>query len=226
MISASFSAAKFNKDMKNLVAYSVGFLDGAQVGKTKLMSNIGNLAIESLKEFIDSNARMNPEMLHHVYEWYKTGSPGARLFDINYTVSSIGLSFKSTFSQSKSIKAGSNVPFYNKARIMEENIPVRISPVKSDVLVFEVDGEKVFTSKEVTVDSPGGDKTTKAFEKTFDLFFSKYFTQAFLRSSGILEYLNSPVLYKKNLRSGMTYGKSVGYQTGYRWIANAGIGGK
>jgi len=74
--------------------------------------------------------------LHHVYEWYQTGSPAARLFDINYISNQIGLSFNSTFRQSVSIKSGSKVPFYNKAQIIENGIPVTIRPVSSEVLSF------------------------------------------------------------------------------------------
>jgi len=151
------------------------------------------------------------------------GSPNARLYDLKYTVSNQGLSFITNFKQSKSIKEGSRVPFYDKARIMEEGIPVVITPRNSDVLVFEKDGETVFTKNSVTVDNPGGDATKGSFEKVIDSFFTKYFTQAFLRSSGISSYLENPILYKKNIKSGKKSGRSKGLDVGYRWIANAGI---
>ena len=213
----------FKKDMKNIMDYSIGFLEGIQVGKMKFLNNLGVMTSEILKEYIDSNARVNPKAMHHIYEWYKVGSPDARLFDIKYTVSNLGLSFTSTFKQSSSIKAGSSTPFYNKAKIMEEGTPVVIKPKRSEVLVFEDNGETVFTKNSITIGSPGGDATTGAFEKVVDVFFNKYFTQAFLKSSGIYEYLSNPVAYKQNLKSGKVSGKSKGLQVGYRWIANAGI---
>lgn len=213
----------FKKDMKNIMDYSIGFLEGVQLGKTKFLHNLGLMTSEVLKEYIDSNARVNPAAMHHIYEWYKVGSPDARLYDINYTVSNLGLSFSSTFKQSQSIKDGSNVPFYDKAKIMESGIPVVIKPKNSNVLVFEDNGETVFTKNKVTVSSPGGVETTGAFERVFDTFFSRYFTQAFLKSSGIYEYFNNPVSYKKNLSAGKSSGRSKGVQVGYRWIANAGI---
>lgn len=225
MIAAKITANQFAKDMKNIINYSVGFLDGVKMGKKQMLHNIGLLTVERFKDFVDSTARMNPEMLHHIYEWTKTGEERARLFDINFTISNLGLSFTSSFKQSTSIKDGSYEPFYNKAKVMESGQSVVIKPKNSNVLKFKANGEDVFTSNPVYVDSPGGEKTTGGFEKTFDLFFSKYFTQAFLRSSGILEYLSNPTVYKKNMRSGMSNGKFVGYQTGYRWIANVGIGG-
>jgi hypothetical protein len=151
------------------------------------------------------------------------GSPDARLYDINYTISNLGLSFVSTLKQSTSIKDGSSVPFYNKAKIMEEGTPVTIRPKKSNVLVFEDGGETVFTKGEVVVQSPGGRATTGSFQKVVDTFFNRYFTQAFLRTSGLSAYLGNADVYRKNLAGGKSSGKIKGYQVGYRWIANAGI---
>jgi hypothetical protein len=177
-----------------------------------------------MKEFIDSNARVNPEMLHHIYEWNQTGSPSARLYDISYTTSNLGLSFRSSFSQSTSIKNGSRTPFYDKARIMEEGIPVTIRPRIAQTLAFEDNGETVFTKGPVRVDNPGGAEVEGGFERVFDMFFNRYFSQAFLRVSGIAKYLENPYVYKKNMSAGKNMGRSKGLSTGYRWIANAGVG--
>jgi hypothetical protein len=215
--------AAFKKDMKNIIDYSIGFLDGVKVGKKAFLNNMGLMTTELLKEYIDSNARVNPEALHHIYEWYKVGSPDARLYDINYTISNLGLSFVSTLKQSTSIKDGSSVPFYNKAKIMEDGTPVTIRPRKSNVLVFEDGGETVFTKGEVFIESPGGPATKGAFENIVNIFFNRYFTQAFLKTSGIHQYLSNPVVYKQNLKAGRTSGRIKGVQVGYRWIANAGI---
>lgn len=219
-----FNTAAFRKDMNNIIDYSVGFLDGVQKGKTAFFRTLGLETVELMKEYIDSNARVNPEMLHHVYEWNQTGNPDGRLYDLDYTVSNLGLSFKSTFKQSTSIKDGSRVPFYDKARIMENGIPVVIKPKVAQALAFEVDGAEVFTKQPVEVLNPGGTAVQGGFEKIFDSFFNRYFTQAFLRTSGIAKYLENPKAYKKNLSAGKKLGKSKGIETGYRWIANAGVG--
>lgn len=220
---AVFDSKAFKKDMDNIMNYSIGFLDGIHRGKNKFLNSVGLETIDTLKEFIDANARVNPEILHHVYEWNMVGSPSGRLYDLDYTVSGLGLSIKSSFSQSSSIKAGSKVPFYNKATIIENGIPVVIKPKKASVLRFEQNGEEVFSKSPITVENPGGTAAEKGFEKTFDIFFNKYFTQAFLKTSGIGEYLSNPELYKKNLSAGRTGGKAKGIETGYRWIANAGV---
>lgn len=226
MIKVGMNSKKFMREMNNVVKYSTGFLDGVKSGKSLFLRNVGVQTIEILKEYVDSNARVNPEMLHHIYEWDRVGSPDARLFDFNYTVSNLGLSIMSSFRQSTTVKNGSNVPFYDKARIMEDGIPVRIVPKKADVLAFEENGEMVFTKGPVEVDNPGGTQVAGSFERVVDGFFNKYFTQAFLRTSGIGAYLENPVVFKNNLSKGKRGGRSVGVSTGYRWIANAGVGAK
>jgi len=213
----------FMKEMNNLMEYSVGFMDGVERGKTKIFDAIGKESIELIKQYIDSSARVNPDALHHVYEWYQTGSPAARLYDINYTISNIGLSIKSTFRQSTSIKNGSTVPFYDKARIIENGIPVVIRPKRSSVLAFEDDGQTVFTKNPVVVDNPGGTAAQNGFEDTFNAFFTNYFSQAFLRVSGIMNYLENPVAFSKNFSNGKRGGRSLGVATGYAWVANVGV---
>jgi hypothetical protein len=219
-----YNSKKFKKEMNNIMRYSFGFLDGVQKGKTPFLKSLGVQTVEIMKQFVDSNARVNPEMLHHIYEWNRTGSPAARLYDISFTTSNIGLSFKSSFRQSESIQDGSKTPFYDKARIIESGVSVLIKPKNSDVLAFEEDGEMVFTKKPIKVTNPGGVEAQGGFEKTMDLFFNKYFSQSFLRTSGVAQYLENPVVYKKNLRAGKTRGRSKGLSVGYTWVANAGVG--
>ena len=218
-----FDNKKFAKQMNNIVNYSFGFLEGAEKGKTVFLDNLGKDTIEALKVFIDTNARMDPQAMHHVYEWGKTGMASQRLFTINHTVSNLGLSIKSDFKQSTSIKQGSLVPFYNKARIMEYGQPVVIKPRNASVLSFNVGGEQIFTKNPVNVSNPGGDWVQGSYEKTFDNFMNYYFKQTFLRASGIYDHLSNPRVYKKNLRAGSNIGKSKGREVGYRWITNINV---
>lgn len=212
----------FKKTMNNIIDYSVGFLDGVQSGKKIFLDNLGRGVIHVLGQYIDSQARANQQALHHVYEWYQTGSPNARLFDINYTVSSVGLSINSTFRQSRTVAEDGTVPFYNKARIMENGIPVLIKPKKS-ALRFTAGGEEIFTRKPVNVRNPGGEEVQGSFERVFDEFMRFYFTQGFLKASGIFAYIKSPKIFKKNIRSGAKGGKRVGRSTGFKWIINAKV---
>jgi hypothetical protein len=218
------NTASFEKQMLNIVEYSAGFIDGVKSGKRIFLNNLGKETIILLGQYVDSSARSNPEALHHIYEWDKTGSPSARLFDIDYTVSNLGLSLSGTFRQSSSIKSGSSVPFYNKAYIMENGVPVTIRPRKSNVLVFESNGETVFTSKEIDIDNPGGNYVEGSFERVFDQFMLQYFKQSILQASGIYSYISRPTAFKRNISAGSRLGKSKGIETGFRWIANAKIG--
>jgi hypothetical protein len=213
----------FEKQMKNIIDYSAGFLDGAQKGKTEFLKLLGQATITSLAQYVDAQARSNPYALHHIYEWNKTGSPNARLFDLNYTVSNLGLSISGTFKQSKTLKEGSTVPFYNKARIMEQGIPVTIVP-KKRVLAFTIDNEEVFTSNDVTVTSPGGTEVQGSFENVIDEFMLYYFKQSLLRASGVYDYIKRPTIFKKDMAQGARIGRSQGISTGFKWIANAKIG--
>ena len=218
------NSKQFESQMNNIIQYSMGFLDGVENGKTVFLKNLGAGTIQAMAAYVDVSAKGNPNALHHVYEWYQTGSPSARLFDIDYTVSNLGLTFNSKFRQSRTLKEDSNVPFYNKASIMENGVPVTITPKKSSVLVFEQGGETIFTKNPITVRNPGGDYVAGSFERTIDEFILKYFKQSFLRASGIYDYIKKPVLYKKNFKAGSKMGKSKGVDTGFRWIANAKIG--
>jgi hypothetical protein len=212
------------KKIKNITNYSIGFLDGVNSGKNVFLKHLGESTIIVLKQYVDAEARSNQKALHHIYEWYNTGSPEARLYDFHYTVSNIGLSFKSNFKQSSTLPNGSSVPFYDKAKIMENGIEVTIAPKKSDVLAFDINGETVFTKRPVTVSNPGGDFTQGSFEKIADQFFNVYFRQSFLKSSGLYSYIKNPILYKKNFIAGSKTGRDIGVSTGFKWIANAHIG--
>jgi hypothetical protein len=223
MIRPKFDTRLFRKELNNIVEYATGFTEGVQRGKTEFLAYVGVNTIVGLQEYIDAFARVNPEALHHVYEWYQTGMESARLYDITFTVSNMGLSFLSSFKQSTSVSSTSTVPFANKAAVMESGTKVTIRPKNVNFLSFEIDGKRIFTEGPVVVDNPGGPSVAGSYEKVFDSFFTQYFTQAFLRSSGIFNYLENPVVFKKDLPQGKKMGRSKGISTGHRWIANGGM---
>jgi hypothetical protein len=218
------NSTKFEKQLENIVQYSIGFLEGVQRGKNIFLRNLGEGVLPIMYSYIDVEAKANPSAMHHVYEWYKSGSPFARLYDLDYSVSNMGLSIKSTFKQSTTRSKTADRPFYDKARIMESGVPITIKPKQSSVLSFEVNGEQVFTNKPVTIRDPGGPQVAGSFEKVFDSFMNNYFRQSFLSASGLTDYISKPTAYKKNLPTGAKLGKNAGISTGYRWISNAKIG--
>lgn len=126
-------------------------------------STIFNQIEKDFGQYIDAQARTKPKSLHHVYEWNKTGSPTARLFDL-HLIDTGGLSFRigRDFKLSKSAvpskhpKQKRRYVFANKASVMEEGMPIVIRPRSAERLVFELDGATVFMPKgsSVTVKRP------------------------------------------------------------------------
>ena len=208
--------------MNNIIGYSEGFLEGAEKGKSAFSKAIAKDSIEILKQFIDQQARVSPEMYHHIYEWYMEGSPEGRLFDIEYSIHNGGISFYGKLRQSTSVKNGSNVPFYNKAAIMENGVSVRIKPKNAKALKFNIGTEDIFVSGPVLVDNPGGTRVVGSFERIFTTFFRDHFRQSVLEVTGIRKYLSNPKIYRDNLYAAKNGGKAKGVEIGYNWIANAG----
>ena len=223
MITATANLDLFLKQMTNITQYADGFLDGVQKGKSNLLHRIGQLAVENVRQYIDSSARVNPRALHHVYEWYQTGSPDARLFDIEYTkYGTDRIVISSNFKQSTSLAKGSSTPFIDKAQVMENGQRLVIKPKKSQVLAFEVDGDEVFTKNPVVIEEAGGEETTGSFESIFNNFFNNYFSQSFMQSSGLADYIKKPTDFVRNIRAGQRGGRAVGIKAGYDWISRAG----
>lgn len=218
MIAVKIKDNDFFSDIMNIAQYAQGYIEGAEKGKPKFLAQLGALTVEMAKEFIDTNARLDPQRLHHVYEWYRTGSPEARLYDINYTPTNNSVVFTYDFKQSESVSRGSTVPFYDKARIMESGISVTIKPKAASVLAFDVEGETIFRPGPIIVDKPGG-AVAGQFEKVLDTFFNQYFKQSFLQVSGIGYNLESPAEFHKNLKKRSK--RADGIKAGYNWIVGA-----
>jgi hypothetical protein len=132
-----------------------------------IRKNLSNKALrmigDSFAEYADAQAMINPESLHHVYEWDETGSSSARLFKPVVSKGVLSFSFLPSMKPSR----GSSQIFTNKAAVMELGRPITISPKNGSVLVFEVDGETVFTPYPVVVQNPGGDSVQGSFEKIY-----------------------------------------------------------
>lgn len=218
-VAPAFDDAQFTKEMKNITEYMFGFIDGVKAGKPELMKVLGVSVKEILEEFIDSSARVDPSSLQHVYEWYQTGSPDARLFDIIYTPSTRGLSFGFTLRQSTSIKDGSKVPFYDKARIMEYGVPVTIKPVNAQALAFDSNGKTVFTKNAVSVANPGGSDAEGGLREMFTQFFTQYISQALLDVTGLRKHFETVSEFHENFSYAKIGGRNLGFRVGIRWIS-------
>jgi hypothetical protein len=218
MIKTKFDTREFTKKLMNSVAYSNGFMDGAQLARLNFNQQLGQFIKEALNKYIDSKARMNPESLHHVYEWDQVGSPSSRLFEVNVVPMQTIIKFNIKFLPSSSISPTSDVPFKNKAKIMEGGVDITIEPKNSEMLVFEDGGETIFTKREITVSNPGGSEVVGGFEKVVNDFFTNYLTTGLLKSSGILDGLERPTEYKRDFAKGARGGRSVGVAAGKKYM--------
>lgn len=141
--------------------------------------------------YIDSQARVKPKSLHHVYEWKRIGHPNARLFKLK-VLSQEGISFRIgyQFLDSKTLvptdKGVHRHVFKDKARIMESGTPVVIRPRFAQSLVFEVPGGTVYMPKghTVTVKRPGGKAATNQFSLAYARFFSGNLVNNSIKNSG------------------------------------------
>lgn len=221
MITVTMNTARLKKKMDNLIAYSNGFVDGAMAARPQMLQNLGEQVKEVISVYLDAIATANPQAMHHVYEWGQVGSMSGRLFDIDYIIQGGGLSLNATFSQSTSVKSGSTVPFYNKAYIMENGIPVRIEPKNSSVLAFDDNGEQVFTKKPVVIAKPGGEVVAGSFEQNFKSAVKIYLSQVIFDVTEVGMSLKNTRIFKDNLQRGVAGGRSVGVATGKKWVTGS-----
>lgn len=174
----TFDMKHFDKTMSGFVEYTRGFLQ--EIGTAEgVADDIADVAIIAGNEFIDSMARMYPEKLHHVYEWGGAGSAGSRLFKISKISMNKSVTLKIDLLKSVKETSPGHI-FENKAAVMEAGNSITISPKWSKVLVFEVDGETVFTDKTITVQHPGGQAVGGSLESTFKAFLDN-FDKTFMR---------------------------------------------
>jgi hypothetical protein len=151
--------------------------------------------------YIDAQARMKPKALHHVYEWDDTGNSTKRLFRLNKKMSN-GLSFqigyKFILSKTAPVKTRNQkrYVFKNKASIMEQGIPVTITPrTPGGRLVFEYMGEPMFMPKgaSVTVQRPGGRAATHQFKLHYAKFFTGDLVNLSIKKSGFQRIFNDRI---------------------------------
>ena len=151
--------------------------------------------------YIDAQARTKPKSLHHVYEWQKTGNMDARLFKLNkLPTQGLGVSLVFEFLPSKSAvpstRAKRRYVFTNKAKVMEEGIPVVVSPKFAERIVFDTGlGYTVFMPKgaSVTIRRPGGVAAKQSFEMAYKRFFTTALVSESIKRSGFQQIFNMKV---------------------------------
>jgi hypothetical protein len=223
MIQFRVDLKEFNKTLRDVIQYSNGFLQGANISRLKFNQELGNYTLDSLYKFIDSKARMSPDSLHHVYEWGRVGNPSARLFEIKVDATTNNIKFFGNFLKSTSVSDSANEPFFDKANVMENKISIVVEPRSSEVLSFQDAGESVFTVGSIFIDSPGGDAVAGSFGRAVEDFFDFYFTNTVLKQSGIMEKLSNPKEFADGFYSGASGGgRSSGLSAGKKYMTVKG----
>ena len=222
LILVKFDSSDIDRRLKNSVDYSYGFLDGVEMDKVNFMRFLGGFVAEGLNKYIDSKARMHPNSLHHVYEPNMVGNDGGRLFKFNVVATKNKINFIGSFLPSKGISDTSREPFVDKANIMENGIAITITPRNSDVLVFEDEGETVFTTNSVYIAHPGGDYVAGSFAKVVEEFFDSYFIVSIL--GPLMKKLSNPKEFSLLYPQGARTGRSAGVRAGRRYFSYHGGG--
>lgn len=220
MLRVNFNTIDFNRAFVNVSQYGYGFLDGIDMEKITFNRFLGGFTAEALGQYIDAMARMNPSSLHHVYEWGATGSQSGRLFKFNVDANKYSIIINGSFLPSKSVSPTGTEPFVNKAEIMENGISVTIRPKNSPVLVFEDDGETVFTASDVYVAHPGGPAVENSFANAIEMFFGQYFTNALL--SPLLKDLETADEFVTNFGAAKNGGRPAGVRAGRQYYRITG----
>lgn len=220
MIGVRMDSMQLNETLGNAVKYSYGFLEGVDIDQILFNKRLGEFTEIALGQYVDVQARMNPSALHHVYEWGQVGQEGGRLFKFHSTASKRVIHIGGTFLPSKSVSEGSDTPFTDKANVMENAIAVVIEPKNSPVLVFEDEGETVFTVNEIYVANPGGDAVAGSFGRTVDEFFGNYFTGHILKP--FIAGLGNPVVFARMFPQGTRVGRSAGLRAAKEYLVRAG----
>jgi len=213
-----FDLNDFNKEMKKAIDYSTGFINGAEQNEQYFNNQLAEIIKEAFYKYVDSVARLEPDRLHHIYEWEQTGVDKARLFRIEAFSGRQSIRFVTEFMQSTSISPTANEPFVNKAEVMESGTTIKISPRGDGPLAFQGDdGEMVFTNEEVTIENPGGNVAGQ-FAAVAREFFTNYLDQALLRE--LIKELQNPVEFAQGWGKGMNYAK--GMKQGQRYLTIKG----
>ena len=226
MLSAKINAKEAMKVLNNLVQYSDGFIKETKAQESTVTKRLAKTSIDGFYEYLDQLARVNPGMLHHVYEWGRVGDPNSRLFELKAALSRNNAIITSDFITSEVPSDTSNEPFYDKARIMEEGIPVVIQEVQAQALFFEIDGIEYFRAGPITIENPGGPEVRGSFVEQFEEFYNTYLNNVYLKAIRFYQYFMDPKEYERNFNGAMKSGNAyqIGRKTALSWIQNMPVG--
>ena len=211
----SYNTVDFDQTMRSALGYSEGFVRGLNQYEAYFNAQLAEIITQAFYQYVDSVARLEPDRLHHVYEWGQAGMDSARLFRIESFTGRKSIRFVTEFQQSTSVSPTANEPFVDKASIMEEGMTITVTPNDGGVLAFEGDdGEMVFTPNEVVIEDPGGPGVKGQFYMVVREFFDFYLNKGMMRQF-ILE-METPTEFTQGWGKGMN--PSTGVRSARRYL--------
>lgn len=221
MYSIRFDSKQAKRVLTNVVKYSDGFIKETKARESTIANKLAKTSIEGFYDYLDGLARTNPGMLHHVYEWGNVGNPEQRLVELKKTLArGSSVSIESEFLQSTMNAQGTDEPFYDKVRIMEDGIPITVQAVNAKAMFFEYNGEEYFTAGPIVIENPGGEQVRGSFLRAFEEFYNIYFDQVYLKAIRFYDHFSKLNDYKKNFpaASKSVNATSMGRTTALKWI--------
>jgi hypothetical protein len=222
-IKVKFNGKKFIDTLTNVTQYSQGFIDEAKRSENKITKKIASTSIDVFYNYLDGLARSHPGMLHHVYEWGQVGDPFARLYQLYLSLQGKSATVSADLLESDVSSSTSKEPFYDKATIMEEGIPIIIQEKDAQALFFEINGEEFFRKGPIYIANPGGSATRGSFVRAFNEFYNIYFTKDYLNSIKFYDHFRGSKEYQKNVKTAAKSNNamSIGKAAALSWINNA-----
>lgn len=221
MYSIKFDGKEATKMLNNIVAYSNGFIKETEAKQSTITKKLAETSIEAFYDYLDVLARTNPGMLHHVYEWGQVGNPEARLVELKKEISS-GKSavITSDFLTSESTPEGGNEPFYEKATIMEEGLPITVQSVQAQAMFFQINGEEYFRTGPIVIENPGGEATRGSFLRAFEEFYNVYFDNVYLKAIRFYDHFRNPKGFASGFNRAAKSGNAagIGRTTALKWV--------
>jgi hypothetical protein len=222
MYTIKFDGKEAMKMLNNVVSYSNGFIKETKAQEKTIASRLADTSIDAFYDYLDTLARTNPGMLHHVYEWGAVGDPDSRLVELKKRLSGKSAQIDSEFVTSSSIPEGGSEPFYEKAEIMEEGIPITVQAVQAKAMFIQYNGDEFFTAGPIVIENPGGEGVRGSFVAAFEEFYNTYFDQVYLRAIRFYQHFENPKGFESNFNSAVNSGNAagIGRTTALKWVMN------
>ena len=226
MFSVKVDGKEAKKVLHNLVEYTDGFITETQAQQSTITQRMTDLSIDHFYSYLDQLARVNPGMLHHVYEWGRVGDPESRLYELKRKLTKNTGLVTADFLLSETPSPSSDQVFYDKASIMEDGITVTINEVNAEALFFEIDGVEYFRTGPIVIENPGGPDVRGSFVEQFEEFYNTYFDKIYLNAIRFYQYFMDAKPYEQNFNVAMKSNNAngIGRKTALSWIMNMPVG--